>query len=418
MHDLAKILKYQKKYCQELIIRGFSRPLVMFERIVKLKTQRTCLNNNLEKISAIITDYKKQINTSHTTLRNFYQQKKSTIAKIKIVHQLINDILLTIPNVSHNDKYLILSNTKNKVLKIQTKFKIQNNSFDYVQISKKFKLINFENSSANYGSNSAIYVNQGAELIRGLINYCLAFNRQKKYLEIIVPTIIKNSNGIKTGKIPKFEKELFFIHESKNQDTKLSFLSPTAEVQLMMYYQNQILLPKNAYKLTSYTNCFRREAGAAGTKTRGNLRLHEFHKVEIVTLTKKSSKINYFLEMKSEIAELLESLELNYRIVEIAKKNLSFSTLMTNDFEIYFSGSKKYIEVSSLSDCGDFQTKRLNIRYLEEKTQKKCFFNSFNGSALAIDRLFSALIEQNYDNNKILIPKALQKYVSFTEIKF
>jgi len=245
----------------------------------------------------------------------------------------------------------------------------------------------------------------GAKLERALINFMLNYNSKKGFTEVSVPHIVNRKALEGTGQLPKFEDDLYKI---EGQDL---YLIPTAEVPLTNLFQDEILpADKLPFKMTGYTSCYRKEAGAAGRDTRGIIRQHQFHKVELVCITKPEESDLIFDEMVQTASEILTALELPHRLVTLCTGDLGFGAAKTVDIEVWLPGQNTYREISSISNTRDFQARRAKIRFKNGK--KNELVHTLNGSALAVGRTMVAIMEnfQNEDGT-ITIPKALQPYI-------
>jgi len=265
--------------------------------------------------------------------------------------------------------------------------------------------IDFERGVKLATSRFSVSFGMGARLERALINFMLDFNRSRGFDEVSVPALVNRAALEGTGQLPKFEDDLYKI-----QDQEL-FLIPTAEVPVTNLYQDEILsadeLPK---KMTAYTSCFRKEAGAAGRDTRGMIRQHQFHKVELVAITTPQESEKVFDEMVACASDILTALELPHRLVNLCTGDLGFSAAHTTDIEVWLPGQNTYREISSISNTREFQARRAKIRYKNGK--KNEMVNTLNGSSLAVGRTLVAIME-NYQNEdgSIDIPEVLKPYL-------
>ncbi|QHG90658.1 serine--tRNA ligase [Sulfurimonas sp. CVO] len=266
--------------------------------------------------------------------------------------------------------------------------------------------IDFERGVKLATSRFSVSFGMGAKLERALINFMLNFNSKRGFTEVSVPSIVNRAALEGTGQLPKFEDDLYKI-----EDQEL-FLIPTAEVPVTNLYQDEIL-PADALpiKMTAYTSCFRKEAGAAGRDTRGMIRQHQFHKVELVSITKPEDSDKIFDEMVQTASDILTELELPHRLVTLCAGDLGFGAAKTVDLEVWLPGQNSYREISSVSNTREFQARRAKIRYKDG--DKNSFVHTLNGSALAVGRTMVAIMEnfQNEDGS-ITIPKALEPYIN------
>lgn len=277
---------------------------------------------------------------------------------------------------------------------------------EHWELAEKNGWIDFERGVKLATSRFSVSFGMGAKLERALINFMLNFNSKRGFEEVSVPSLVNRAALEGTGQLPKFEDDLYKI-----QDQEL-FLIPTAEVPVTNLYQDEILaanlLP---IKMTAYTSCFRKEAGAAGRDTRGMIRQHQFHKVELVSLAKPEQSDEIFDEMVQTASDLLSALELPHRLVTLCTGDLGFGAAKTVDLEVWLPGQNSYREISSVSNTREFQARRAKIRFKDG--DKNSFVHTLNGSSLAVGRTLVAIMEnfQNEDGS-ITIPKALEPYIN------
>ncbi len=271
---------------------------------------------------------------------------------------------------------------------------------EHWELAEQNGWINFEKGAKLAGSRFSVAYDMGAKLERALINFMLNFNSKRGYTEISVPHLVNRAALEGTGQLPKFEDDLYKVD---NQDL---FLIPTAEVPLTNLFQDEIIPAESLpIKMTGYTSCYRKEAGAAGRDTRGMIRQHQFHKVELVTIAKPEESDAIFEEMVQTASDVLTALELPHRIVRLCTGDLGFGAATTIDLEVWLPGQNTYREISSISNTRDFQARRAKIRYKDGT--KNSFVHTLNGSSLAVGRTMVAIMEnfQNEDGS-ITLPKA------------
>jgi len=276
---------------------------------------------------------------------------------------------------------------------------------EHWELAEQNGWIDFERGVKLATSRFSVSFGMGARLERALINFMLDFNRERGFEEVSVPALVNRAALEGTGQLPKFEDDLY------KMDGQELFLIPTAEVPVTNLYQDEILsadeLPK---KMTAYTSCFRKEAGAAGRDTRGMIRQHQFHKVELVAIVKPEESEKTFDEMVSCASDILTALELPHRLVNLCTGDLGFGAAHTTDIEVWLPGQDQYREISSISNTRDFQARRAKIRYKNGK--KNEFVNTLNGSSLAVGRTLVAIMENNQnEDGSIDIPEVLKPYL-------
>ncbi|MDD5211589.1 MAG: serine--tRNA ligase [Sulfuricurvum sp.] len=265
--------------------------------------------------------------------------------------------------------------------------------------------IDFERGVKLAKSRFSVVLGMGARLERALINFMLDFNRERGFMEVSVPMLVNRHALEGTGQLPKFEDDLFKI-----EDEEL-FLIPTAEVPITNLYQDEILnATELPIKMCGYTSCFRKEAGSGGRDVRGMIRQHQFHKVELVAITRADQSDAVFKDMVACASDLLSALGLPHRLVTLCTGDLGFGAAKTVDLEVWLPGQNTYREISSVSNTRDFQARRAKIRYKEEG--KNLLAHTLNGSSLAVGRTMVAIMENfQQEDGSIVIPAVLQKYL-------
>lgn len=277
---------------------------------------------------------------------------------------------------------------------------------EHWELAEQNGWIDFERGVKLATSRFSVSFGMGAKLERALINFMLNFNSKRGFEEVSVPSLVNRAALEGTGQLPKFEDDLYKI------DGQELFLIPTAEVPVTNLFQDEILhADRLPIKMTAYTSCFRKEAGAAGRDTRGMIRQHQFHKVELVTIAKPDESEKLFNEMVECASDLLSALELPHRLVTLCAGDLGFGAAKTVDLEVWLPGQATYREISSVSNTREFQARRAKIRFKDG--DKNSFVHTLNGSSLAVGRTLVAIMEnfQNEDGS-ITIPKALEPYLN------
>ena len=319
----------------------------------------------------------------------------------------IKDILLRIPNIPHSSVPYGKTSKDNKVVREWGKpKKFQFPPKHHWEICENLGIVDFKRASKISGSRFSVYWREGALLARGLIQFMIDVHLKQGYEEVYPPFLVNRSSMIGTGQLPKFEEEMFHI----NSDDL--FLVPTAEVPVTNLYRDEILEEKELpINLVSYTACFRREAGSYGKDVRGLTRQHQFDKVELVKFVHPSSSYEELEILVKDAAEILQLLELPYRVVSLCTGDIGFSASKCYDIEVWVPSDRKYLEISSCSNFEDFQARRANIRFREMQGKTR-FVHTLNGSGLAVGRTIIALIE-NYqqEDGSVIIPSVLRPYV-------
>lgn len=273
------------------------------------------------------------------------------------------------------------------------------------EIASKYDLIDFDLGVKLTGAGFPVYKGKGARLQRALTQYFLDFNTKAGYLEIEPPIVVNEQSGFATGQLPDKEGQMYFVSQDK------FYLIPTAEVPVTNIYRDSILAPSDfPVKMTAYTPCFRREAGSYGKDVRGLNRLHQFDKVEIVQLSLPEESERALEEMVQHVERLVSSLELPYRILRLCGGDMSFTSAITYDFEVYSAAQQRWLEVSSVSNFESYQANRLKLRY-KDSEGKIHLAHTLNGSSLALPRIVAALLENNQTPDGIKLPKVLHDYM-------
>lgn len=283
---------------------------------------------------------------------------------------------------------------------------------DHVELGISCGLLDMERSSKISGARFSILRGMGAALERALIQFFLEKAMESGYQEVSVPYLVRRESLLSTGQLPKFELDLF---ATKGEER---FLIPTGEVPMVAMYFDEIVKNEDLpIKIVCHTPCFRAEAGSAGRDIRGLIRQHQFHKVEIVSITKPEDSESEHSKMLSLVESLLCDLEIPYRVMSLCSGDIGFSAKKCYDVEIWLPSQNRYVEISSISNCGDFQARRGKIRYKEEQSGKNELVHTLNGSALAVGRSICGILE-NFQTEKgeIQLPRVLWKYMGVESI--
>ena len=349
----------------------------------------------LEKIKSDVTKIKKELDQ----LKNKTDEKKNKL----------NQILLEIPNLVDDKVPIGKSEIDNIIIKEVGKinkpdFKIKN----HVEILEKNNLLDYNKASKLSGSRFSVLRSSLATLHRALVNFMIDINvTEFQYEECIVPELVKSDCLTGTGQLPKFDEDLFRTNFND------LWLIPTAEVPLTNFHREEIIdSTKLPLRYTSFTNCFRSEAGAAGKDTKGLMREHQFGKVELVSIAEPNKSMAEMERMIECVEMILKKLNIPYRLVELCSGDLGFSSAYTIDLEVWMPGQKKFREVSSCSNCKDFQSRRMKMRAKNHSTGEIYYPHTLNGSSIAIGRILISIIE-NYqqENGTISIPDILKNYM-------
>lgn len=339
------------------------------------------------------------------------QSKKLQEDKDQAEKQL-QELLYTIPNLPYDEVPEGTSAEDNVVVKMGgMETQLPENALPHWELAKKYNLIDFDLGVKISGAGFPVYIGQGARLQRALINFFLDEARKAGYTEIMPPTVVNAASGYGTGQLPDKEGQMYHCEVDD------LYLIPTAEVPVTNIYRDTILdEAKLPIKNCAYTQCFRREAGSYGKDVRGLNRLHEFSKVEIVRIDTPEHSRESHQEMLDHVEGLLQKLELPYRILRLCGGDMSFTSSICYDFEVYSEAQKRWLEVSSVSNFDTYQANRMHCRYRKDG-KKITLCHTLNGSALALPRIVAAILEDFQTPEGIHMPKALIPYTGFEMIQ-
>jgi len=414
MIDLKLLQKDFENISSKLKRKGVDEKLlekvkVKFEELKEAKVNFETLQAAQNAMSKEFGVYKRE-GKDISELKAKVDENKIRIADALEVQRLrqeeLEKIAMAIPNIPDDD----VPDGEDEEDNIELKRVLEPRKFDFTpkehwELAEQNGWIDFERGVKLAGSRFSVAYDMGAKLERALINFMLNHNAKKGYTEVSVPHIVNRKALEGTGQLPKFEEDLYKI---ENQEL---FLIPTAEVPLTNLFQDEIIPAENLpIKMTGYTSCYRKEAGAAGRDTRGIIRQHQFHKVELVCITKPQESEAIFNDMVETASEILTALNLPHRLVNLCTGDLGFGAAHTTDIEVWLPGQNTYREISSISSTRDFQARRAKIRYKNGK--KNELVNTLNGSSLAVGRTIVAIME-NYQNEDgtIDIPEVLKPYM-------
>ena len=317
------------------------------------------------------------------------------------------ELLLSIPNVPHEACPVGADAEANPEIRVRgEKPVIPFAPKDHVALGTERGWLDFDNAAKISGSGFVVYRGAGARLERALINFLLDLHtREHGYTEVGVPFLVNRASMTGTGQLPKFEEDLY---GTENQEL---FLVPTAEVPVTNLERDNLLKPENLpIRYAAYTPCFRREAGSAGRDTRGMIRMHQFDKVELVWVTRPEDSMASLEILTGHAEKVLQLLGLHYRVIELCTGDLGFSACKTYDIEVWAPGQGRFLEVSSCSNFGDYQARRMNLRFKDE-SGKNTTCHTLNGSGTALARLYVALLETyQQEDGSVRIPEALQPF--------
>ena len=380
------------------------------KKIQKLRDDNAAvLNQMAAQIGALMKQGKKdEANEAKAQVAQLKTSNKDIDDQLSGIEAQIKEILLSVPNVPYEGVPEGKTADDNVVEKTGGDMpELGDDALPHWDLAKKYNLIDFDLGVKITGAGFPVYIGKGARLQRALIQFFLDEANKAGYTEIQPPYVVNEASGLGTGQLPDKEGQMYHCQVDD------FYLIPTAEVPVTNIYRDMIIpgdaLPK---KNCAYSACFRREAGSYGKDVRGLNRLHQFDKVEIVRIEKPENSYAALEEMKDHVQGLLEKLELPWHILRLCGGDMSFTSAITFDFEVWSGAQKRWLEVSSVSNFETYQANRLKCRFRgEDKKTRLC--HTLNGSALALPRIMAALLENNQTPEGIKVPKVLQKYTGF-----
>ena len=422
MLTLQQIRENPSEIVARLAVKGFDGKEVI-DRVIALDNDRKRLqldndtkaaelNKLAARIGALMKEGKKEEAAQVKEAVAAIKENQKTIAsQLSATETEIRDLLLTVPNVPCAMVPEGTCAADNVVEKTGGPMPdLGPDALPHWDLAKKYNLIDFDLGVKITGAGFPVYIGKGAKLQRALIQFFLDEAGKAGYTEIQPPYVVNEASGYGTGQLPDKEGQMYYVNEDN------LYLIPTAEVPVTNIYRDVIIPAENLPKKNcAYSACFRREAGSYGKDVRGLNRLHQFDKVEIVRIERPEDSYAALEEMKDHVQHLLEELGLPWHILRLCGGDMSFTSAITFDFEVFSAAQKRWLEVSSVSNFETYQANRLKCRYrAEDKKTRLC--HTLNGSALALPRIMAALLENNQTPEGILVPECLHKYTGFTII--
>lgn len=422
MLQVNEIRENKEKFIQALSKRGFDASII-FSDVLQTDELRKATQAKLDETLAQSNSFSKEIGLLYKN----GEAQKATLLKEKTsqlkeeskeLNETLNNtleklqkLLFTIPNVPND---LVPAGTdendNEEIFKEGEIPKLIEGALPHWELAKKYDLIDFELGVKITGAGFPVYKGKGARLQRALINFFLDKNTEVGYQEIQPPHLVNEASGFGTGQLPDKEGQMYHVTGDN------LYLIPTAEVPVTNIFRD-VIVKNNEFpiKYTAYTPCFRREAGSYGKDVRGLNRLHQFDKVEIVQVQKPSESYKTLETMVEHVTQLLRDLELPFRILKLCGGDMSFTSALTFDMEVYSAAQKRWLEVSSISNFESYQANRLKLRYKDEN-KKNVLCHTLNGSALALPRIVASILENNQEEKGIRIPEVLVPYTGFKYI--
>ncbi|MDU5369262.1 MAG: serine--tRNA ligase [Finegoldia magna] len=417
MLDIKRIRNNPEEIIEALKKRRGEYPI---QKLLDTDEKRREVIQKVESMKAEQNKLSKQVpqmkkNGEDTTelfknLKKLSDDIKSMDDDLKNIDEEIREYLMEIPNTPNKDVPVGLDDTEN--LEMRKWGEPRKFDFDikaHWDLGVDLDILDFERATKISKSRFSVFKGKGARLERALMNFMVDLHTDKQgYTEMNTPVLMSPSAMKGTGQIPKFKEDMFYCEKDD------MYLAPTAEVPVTNLLSGEILEQRSLpIYYTAFTQCFRREAGSAGRDTRGLIRNHQFEKVEMVKFVEPATSYDELEKLTNNAEEILQLLEIPYRVVRLCSGDLGFSSAMTYDIEVWMPSYNRYVEISSCSNFEDFQARRANIRYRDENNKPQ-YVHTLNGSGLAIGRCFAAVIE-NYQqaDGSIKIPEVLQKYTGF-----
>ncbi|MEG0268479.1 MAG: serine--tRNA ligase [Carnobacterium sp.] len=421
MLDINKIRTNEDYYHKRMMDRGIEKEVI--EDIIDLDKNRRTKLKEVERLRSEKNADNKRIQQLQKEEihadKVIYDTKEKNKEIKKLQEQLtkiekkLYELLITLPNIADDSVPLGDDEQENEEIRVRGERKnFEFEPLPHYELGENLGILDFVRGSKVSGNRFVYYKGIGARLERAVYNFMLDLHtRNHGYTEVIPPYLVKESAMFGTGQFPKFKEDVFSI-ENENL-----VLIPTAEVPLTNYYANEIIeYEKLPIYFTALSPSFRSEAGSAGRDTRGLIRMHQFHKVEMVKFTDKESSFEELEKMTHDAEEVLQVLGLSYRTIVLCTGDMGFSATKTYDIEVWFPSQNTYREISSCSNCLDFQARRAKIRYRDQKGKSE-YAHTLNGSGLAVGRTVAAILE-NYQqaDGSILVPAALIPYMDGIEV--
>ena len=402
------------KYYGDIVV--VDRIIALDEQVRKLKVETETVQASMNLASKEIgmlmgkgekeaaENKKQEVALQKTSLQNLSQQ-------LADAEKSLYDEVIALPNLPHVSVPKGKTPEENEVVREGGAIPLlAASAIPHWELIKKYDLVDFETGAKLTGSGFPLYKGKGAKLQRALIQYFLDYNTAAGYTEYLPPLMVNEATAYGTGQLPDKEGQMYHVTADG------FYLIPTAEVPVTNIYRDEIVKESDLpVKMTAYTPCFRREAGSFGSDVRGLNRVHQFDKIEIVQLVHPDKSYEVLEEMLAHIEKLLNTLQLPYRILRLCGGDMSFTSALTYDFEVYSAAQQKWLEVSSVSNFETFQANRMKIRFKDD-TNKTRLVHSLNGSSLALPRIVACLLENNQTENGIALPDVLHTYFGATTI--
>ncbi|HOZ14812.1 MAG TPA: serine--tRNA ligase [Tenuifilaceae bacterium] len=423
MLTLKVIRDNKEEVIKRLAIKHFDAKAIV-DSIIALDDKRKAiqlqLDNNLaeqnslaKQIGKLFADGKTaEANEAKSKTAELKETSKSLSQELSDVEPELKKLLMQVPNLPHTSVPAGHGAEDNVIVRSGGLVpELPKDSVPHWDLAKKYDIIDFELGVKITGAGFPVYKGKGAKFQRALINFFLDENTAAGYREVQPPHMVNEDSAYGTGQLPDKDGQMYYMQVDN------FYMIPTAEVPVTNIFRDVILNASQLpIKMTAYTPCFRREAGSYGKDVRGLNRLHQFDKVEIVQVQHPDRSYDSLEEMVAHVEGILKKLELPYRIVKLCGGDMSFTSALTYDFEVFSTAQQRWLEVSSVSNFESYQANRMMLRYKEDGDKKAQIAHTLNGSSLALPRIVAALLENNQTPNGIRVPKVLQSFCGFEMI--
>lgn len=415
MLQISYLRQHRDDVLRRLAVKRFAEPTLVDEALV-VDERRRRLQTDIEGLQAAVNSASEEIGAlMRAGQRQQGEEKKAAVAALKEkmaplqqelqeAEQVLEELLLKLPNLPHTSVPEGAGPQDNELVRQHGALPaLPSGALPHWELAKKYRLIDFDQGTVLTGTGFPLYRGAGARLQRALVSFFLDVNTGAGYTEYAPPYLVNAATAYGTGQLPDKEAQMYHVTADD------FYLIPTAEVPLTNIHRGRVVPAEELpIRMTAYTPCFRREAGSYGKDVRGLNRVHQFDKVELVQLTEPERSYEALDEMVLHVEGLLQRLELPYRILRLCGGDMSFTSALTYDFEVYSAAQARWLEVSSVSNFESFQTNRMRIR--TKADGKTRLLHSLNGSALALPRIVACLLENNQGPEGIRLPEALHPY--------
>ncbi len=419
----VNVLRQKPEWVKErLAVKNFSQ-LTLVDDIIETDDKRKKLQAEFDECQAKVNSSSKQIGSALSQGKKEEAEKlKAEVALLKTTleplkqkmaeaEEQVQNLLVLLPNLPAEAVPPGKSPEENEVVRLGGRMpELSENAVPHWDLIRKYDLVDFETGAKITGSGFPLFKGKGAKLQRALVQYFLDYNTVAGYTEYNPPFMVNAASAFGTGQLPDKEGQMYHITEDG------FYLIPTSEVPVTNIYRDRILKETDLpIKMTAFSPCFRREAGSFGKDVRGLNRVHQFEKVEIIQIVHPEKSHEVLEEMVSHVEQLLQFLELPYRILRLCGGDMGFASAITYDFEVYSAAQKRWLEVSSVSNFESFQSNRLKCRFKDEQGKTQ-LVHTLNGSSLALPRIVACLLENNQSDEGIRLPEVLHRYFGAAEI--